>query len=47
MISWLWIPVAVILGGCFGCIVTSVCAYDNVQRAKRKRWWEHEQREDS
>lgn len=46
MVAWWLIPLGVIFGACFGCLVTAVCAYDNLQRAKRKRWWEHEQRED-
>ena len=47
MVAWWWIPIGIFFGAGFGFLVTAICAYDSIQQEKRKRWWEHEQREDS
>jgi len=39
MISWVWIPVAFIIGGLFGVMIYAVCAYDNATR-KDTKWWD-------
>lgn len=42
MISWIWIPIALMGGIMIGVVVTVVLALNNVPDDK-KRWWENDE----